>query len=510
MQPVQQDRYEGIIPSLAVEFDVYSNGGAPYSDPGDNYISIHRNGNAGSAGIVPGGNNVLATMQNNQWHDVEIDWNPATTTFKVIYDGVTTHSILRDIVANDLNSSSQAYIGFTASTGGLTNTFAVCSGAISGTVLSTPCAGNNTFNLYGNANNNVAGYIQLTPNTSNQSGQAWSKNKITLASNFSQKFRAFFGSSDGGGADGLTFLFRGPGAPVVGISGEGVGYGGISPSFGIEFDTYQNITASNPGSPYIGAPINDPANDHIAYHVNGNYTQGGRIGNNVDVGNIEDNTWHDVEVKWNATTHVLETYLDGVLRNTITRDIVALDFNNNPVVSFGFTASTGGSTNEHAVCIQEIIATVPAELTKSVSPTTINNGGVAAYTWSVANTGQGATAQSNISFTDTLPASLKVAAAPDIVFSGWSVNPVVTAVAGSSSVIVSGGAVAAGAIATIMVNITNATGMSGNCPDPNFTNAAINITGISNNLTNNVGAGPCLNVLPTPACKAGTVAPVVH
>jgi hypothetical protein len=447
----------------------------------------------------------VGDIENGAWHDVTVSWTPSTNTFSVTFDGASIINETRNILQLDLNNSKWVVIGFTASTGGANNLQSVCSKTISATSSTDACPGNSLFDLSGQAQIMAlnGGYIQLTSTSPTfQSGQAWSKNQITLASNFNQKFRAFFGASDAG-ADGFAFVLRSPGTALTGNPGDGLGYGGISPSFAVEFDCFSNAGAAG-SSPYTGVTIGDPTLDHIAYHNLGNFTSTGRIGTNVEVANIEDNNWHDVEIDWNAGTKTLKTFLDGVLKKTETRDIVTLDLLGNPLVYFGFTASTGTSTNQQAVCIQEITATIPASLTKTVYPSAINDGGAAAFTWSVSNSAAGAGTVTGIAFTDALPAGLKVAATPAVSFSGWVVNPTVTATAGSSSVIISGGTVATGATASVSVNVTNNTGQFGSCPGTSFTNAAINISGLSNNLNNKIGDGPCLTVHSC-AANAGTI-----
>jgi hypothetical protein len=494
--------YSGMTPSLEVEFDTYQNA-APENDPAQDHIALHSKGVSASSGLI-GTDHTVSNIEDGAWHDVLITWSPATNNFVLRFDGNDIINITRNILQLDLNNSKWVIIGFTASTGGANNVQSVCSKTITATSSSIACTANSEFNLAGNASLLTAagGYIQLTPNTAWQSGQAWSKNQITLASNFNQKFRAFFGANDGG-ADGFAFVLRSPGTAIKGTDGEGLGYGAISPSFVIEFDTYSNSGIANT-TPYTGISIADPGNDHLAYHRLGNYTSTGRIGNNIDLGNIEDNAWHDVEIDWNASTKTLSTYLDGVLKRSEVRDIVSLDLLGNPLVYFGFTASTGTLTNEQAVCVQEITATIPASLAKSVLPTAINDGGTAAFTWSISNSASGAGVQTGIAFTDALPSGLKIAAVPAVTFSGWQVNPVVTATAGGTSVQVSGGTIAAGAVATISVNITNASGQFGTCPNTAFTNASTNISDLSNNLNNKVGDGPCLTVNSC-AANAGTI-----
>ena len=139
-------------------------------------------------------------------------------------------------------------------------------------------------------------------------------------------------------------------------------------------------------------------------------------------------------------------------------------------------------------------AAVNASLTKSVSPSSIVSGGTATYTFTIDNTTAGSIAQTGLSFTDALPSGLRIAATPNVVVTGLT-GGTTTATAGGTSIGVSGYSIAAGATGTITVDVTNAAGQTNaSCPNPAFTNAASNVTGTSANLTNNIGAGPCLIV----------------
>jgi len=87
--------------------------------------------------------------------------------------------------------------------------------------------------------------LRLTPAAFSQSGSAFSTSTIALSnlSSFSTRFQfqisgsGGIGDSDGVGADGLVFVVQTV-SNNTGGSGGGIGYQGINPSVGIEFDTY--------------------------------------------------------------------------------------------------------------------------------------------------------------------------------------------------------------------------------------------------------------------------------
>lgn len=201
------------------------------------------------------------------------------------------------------------------------------------------CPGNGELELTGSSLIAPGGYIQLTSTIGTQSGQAWSHNQLSLAKDFNLEFNAFFGTADVYGADGFAFLMKSPDATdTVGIWGAGLGYGGIgSPghghSFAIEFDTYYN-----PEPAPNNVRVDLIANDHTSFRTSGDYSQSGKVGTDVDLGNIEDGNWHKVKINWTAATQVLNVFLDGVLINSVTRDLVNLDFGGKPYVNYGYTS----------------------------------------------------------------------------------------------------------------------------------------------------------------------------
>lgn len=130
--------------------------------------------------------------------------------------------------------------------------------------------------------------------------------------------------------------------------------------------------------------------------------------------------------------------------------------------SLGFTlynATASGNGNDVAVDIPSILDVTP-QLDKSFSPTTVNVGGVSRLTFTVTNTSELA-AKNGWSFTDNLPSGLVVASTPGVqtTCSGGSA----TAVAGSSTVSVSGNLNAGQASCTVSVNVTAPAGTYQNC-----------------------------------------------
>ncbi len=170
-------------------------------------------------------------------------------------------------------------------------------------------------------------------------GGIWYINKVNLNFNFNIQGTLNFGTNDSNGADGMGFVFQ-PLSNIIGNTGMGLGFGGISPSLAVEFDTYQNFE------------LNDPVNDHMGLIKNGDlhHNGPGNLIPPVDLGNIEDGQDHPFIIDWNATSKTLQVTLDGIVRINHTIDIVADVFNGENKVFWGFTASTGAFFNPHTVC----------------------------------------------------------------------------------------------------------------------------------------------------------------
>ncbi|HTJ10750.1 MAG TPA: PKD domain-containing protein [Dinghuibacter sp.] len=202
----------------------------------------------------------------------------------------------------------------------------------------------NPYVMHGSAVQNTCNCYTLTPQQNFQAGQVWNKNEIDLTQSFDYHFNVFLGCQTGLlGADGIAFVLQ-PINTSQGSTGDGLGFGGIVPSLGVTIDTYQNTEDD------------DPAYDHIAFQANGdvNHADANNLAGPVQAlannPNIKDCNWHVLEVKWDAPSTTLTAYMDGVVRLTLTKDLVGSIFSGSPQVFWGFTASTGGSDNLQQFC----------------------------------------------------------------------------------------------------------------------------------------------------------------
>ena len=180
---------------------------------------------------------------------------------------------------------------------------------------------------------------QLTPDQGNQGGGVYQNNTINLNNSFDYKFNVFLGCNGSSGADGMTFILTNN-VTGIGAQGGGLGYQGLAGnSLAVEYDTYQNGW--------------DPPYDHIALET------GGSVQHNVSGpypalpgnANMADCAWHTTEIIWNANTQTYSVYFDGNLIFTYTGNIVANFFGGNPIVNWGWSGSTGGSSNTQQFCV---------------------------------------------------------------------------------------------------------------------------------------------------------------
>lgn len=201
----------------------------------------------------------------------------------------------------------------------------------------------------GNARSLGGECYQLTQASNWQLGSVWYADPIDLSKDFDLEFYLNFGTNDGNGADGIVFVLQDVGNRAIGNAGGGLGFEGFSPSFGIEFDDFENTS------------MGDIASDHIAILKNGsvNHNSQNSISSPVQAlvngGNIEDGVDHLVRIVWKVNTHELEVWFDCSLRHKISYDIQKDIFSGNGTVYWGFTSSTGGLNNRQVACLRDDI-----------------------------------------------------------------------------------------------------------------------------------------------------------
>lgn len=196
------------------------------------------------------------------------------------------------------------------------------------------------FRKGGDANKIAKNCYQLNPDINWASGAIWYPKGIDLRKDLTIELEIFLGCGDKG-ADGIVFIF----SPklAMGRAGEGMGFSGLRPSLGIEFDTYQNF--------HLG----DPPEDHIALLINGSPNHHYNQTKPIRIKNLEDCQNHELKIIWTAQRKELKISLDGEKVIGFQKNIIKDIFNDNPKVFWGISAATGGSKNEHKVCFKKLI-----------------------------------------------------------------------------------------------------------------------------------------------------------
>ena len=190
------------------------------------------------------------------------------------------------------------------------------------------------------------GCITLTNGGGYANGNAHTWEKINLTNDFTMEAMIHLGANPAGG-DGMVFVFQNT-IDYSSYGSFGMGYGGINFSVGVEFDTYHN------GSFDPAKDATAPVDDHVALVAGGSLSP---ITTPVAVGELEDDSYHDLKVNWDASLQSFKVHLDGVLVVDYAGDIVSL-LGGNPNVHWGFTAHTGGSPqNAHGFCLKSLLRT---------------------------------------------------------------------------------------------------------------------------------------------------------
>lgn len=122
--------YQGINPSIAVEFDTWQNGG--FNDPVADHIGLMRNGNTthilggGGGASVLQGYTTLPNLENNAYHSLKIEWIASTTNLRVTLDGNLRINYVGDLVNNTFSGNNNVFWGFTGATGAAINVQITC------------------------------------------------------------------------------------------------------------------------------------------------------------------------------------------------------------------------------------------------------------------------------------------------------------------------------------------------------------------------------------------------
>lgn len=212
----------------------------------------------------------------------------------------------------------------------------------------------------------LPGCIVLTPRRDTR-GSAWRKDTLELETSFDVTWRIFVGD-DNGREPGLVYALQRQGPAALGTSASFTGFDGISPSVGVEVDTWRSVGG-------------DPGYDHLGVGLNGSPNHDGHrpVPATRDFANLEDGSEHTLRVVWNAAARALDVHLDGDERLVMERDVVADVFGGDPTGVFqGFVSRVRNTHpfNVHYVCPTVSCAEPGAESQISVGDARVLEGDV--------------------------------------------------------------------------------------------------------------------------------------
>ncbi len=315
----------GGIPGWAVALGSFPNG----TQTSGNYVGLSNGAQAGAWQTLSWLQTTpLLTPLQNTTRTVRVTIAAGTVT--VALDGVP-------MITRAVDLPNRLLLGFSAATGGLTNRHAISDVDVRGGIVepppppppsSVPDPAAGGWQLNGSSTI-TGGALQLTAAAADQKGSAFYPTPVTVGTGITVEYEATV--ADGSGADGLTLALADParGATPSSIGGGGghLGFGGI-PGWAVALSSFPNGTQSQGN--FIG--ISDGALAGAWQTLN--WRAAAALGTPLQ------NTTRRVKVTLTRTS--ISASIDGGL--TVTHAATVPER-----VLLGFTASTGGLTNRHAI-----------------------------------------------------------------------------------------------------------------------------------------------------------------
>jgi len=181
--------------------------------------------------------------------------------------------------------------------------------------------------------------LRLT-NTTGQSGSAFLTSPFSLAADasFSSYFEFQFTNPINGGADGIVFTVQKV-ANTAGGSGGGIGYQGLSPSVGVEFDNWNNGGGDGNNDNHAGINVNGNMASVVRADTLPAVLDGGSVFHSwVDYNGASDQLEVRLALTDTRPTAALMSY---------TVDLVTLLGTTNAFI--GFTSGTGAAAANHDI-----------------------------------------------------------------------------------------------------------------------------------------------------------------
>jgi glucose/arabinose dehydrogenase len=194
--------------------------------------------------------------------------------------------------------------------------------------------------------------LRLTSAVNNQAGSSYFTSALGINDDTSFqtsfKFRAT-GGNGSAGADGFVFALQNSAAGVLALGGSGgsLGYGGISNSLAIEFDTFRDAW--------------DASNNHISVLINGNPQVS--LATRAAPLDLNSGSHRYAWVDYNGFTNQLSVFLSATSTKPTTA-VVTTSVDIREIVGsrgfVGFSAGTGGQSNNHEILMWTMNDNVPA------------------------------------------------------------------------------------------------------------------------------------------------------
>lgn len=174
---------------------------------------------------------------------------------------------------------------------------------------------NDTSSLQLNGNTTTVtctdGDILRLSSSSGGNGSVYTQDKMSLDNNvsFSTKFTFNINNQVGGGADGLMFILQTQNNTLFDVGG-GMGFDGLSNSFGIEFDTWDNGAGDGYSYSHIGINLNGNVNSVVHYDTLSDF-------GDFDNPSIDWTAW----VEYDGTTGLLQIFFSNDVLKPVTHVI---------------------------------------------------------------------------------------------------------------------------------------------------------------------------------------------
>ena len=178
--------------------------------------------------------------------------------------------------------------------------------------------------------------LWITPAIYDSWGSAFTTDKVNI-SQFSTSFT--FRITPSYGADGLVFVIQSESASAGGSIGGSLGYSGISPSIGVEFDTYYNTEWNDPSGNHVGININGPNHgEDSPYTIS--------VSPDFDDGNL----WHVwIDYDGSELTVSASEQTERPDNPLLTRSLDLFSILGGNTAYVGFTAATGAEKANHMI-----------------------------------------------------------------------------------------------------------------------------------------------------------------